>query len=158
MPNNQNEVNTKDKDMRVITQLLIIGIPFLGILTLTSCKDDDVTPATEEIVFNEADKSFIQRLELFYYGESINIWEESKRIVGIDGGVEYEIFQPEKYEGTDFVNVTFNLNGDAYADFNNLNFKLKVDMSKQSVDEIEEVLIDGGYLSSTNLILMLGDW
>ena len=152
-------MNLKLEDMSVTTRLLIFGIPFLGIITLTSCKkDDDVKPASEVIVINETQKSFIQGLELFYYGESINILEESKRIVGADGAVAYEIYQPEKYDGTDFVTVTFHLNGATYADFNNLNFKLKVDMSKQSVDEIEEVSLDGEYLSATNLILMLGDW
>ena len=144
--------------MKVTNQIVLLGIPFFMILTLVSCKDDEVTPAAEVIAAAEAQKSLVRSLELFYYGESINIWEESKRIVGIDGGVEYTIYQPEKYDGTDYVYVTFNLNGDAYADFNNLNFKLKVDMSKQSVDEIEEVLRDGEHLSATNLILMLGDW
>ena len=144
--------------MKVMKQVVLLGIPFFMILALASCKDDEVRPSTEVIVVGEAQKSFIQSLELFYYGESINIWDESKRIVGIDGGVQYAIHQPEKYDGTDYVNVTFNLNGDAYADFNNLNFKLKVDMSKQSVDEIEEALLDGEHLSATNLILMLGDW
>ena len=144
--------------MKVTKQLLLCGIPFLLILTLASCKNDDDADPTEIIVIDGAENSFIQSLELFYYGESINIWEEANRIVGIDGDVEYTIFQPEKYDGTDYVNVTFNLNGDAYAEFSNLDFKLKVDMSKQSVDEIEEVLLDGDYLSATNLILMLGDW
>ena len=144
--------------MKVLKQLILFGIPFFTIIFFSACQKDDVTPTTEVIQIDGGEKSFIQSLELFYYGRNINIWEESQRIVGIDGGVEYEIFQPETYEGTDYVNVTFNLNGDAYADFNNLNFKLKVDMSKQSVDEIEEALLDGEYLSSTNLILMLGDW
>ena len=144
--------------MKVTKQLLLCGLPFLWILTLASCNNDDDAAPTEIIVIDEAGKSFIQSLELFYYGESINIWEESNRITGVDGDVEYTIFQPEKYDGTDYVNVIFNLNGDASAEFNNLNFKLKVDMSKQSVDEIEEVLLDGEYLSATNLILMLGDW
>ena len=144
--------------MKVTRQLLLCGLPLLWILTLASCNNDDDAELTEIIVIDEAGESFIQRLELFYYGESINIWEESNRIVGVDGDVEYTIFQPEKYDGTDYVNVVFNLNGDDSAEFNNLNFKLKVDMSKQSVDEIEEVLLDGEYLSATNLILMLGDW
>lgn len=144
--------------MKVTKQLLLCGLSFLWILTLASCNNDDDAEPTEIIVIDEAGKSFIQSLELFYYGESINIWDESNRIVGVDGDVEYTIFQPEKYDGTDYVNVIFNLNGDNSAEFNNLNFKLKVDMSKQSVDEIEEVLLDGEYLSATNLILMLGDW
>ena len=144
--------------MKVTRQLLLCGLPLLWIFTLASCNNDDDAELTEIIVIDEAGESFIQRLELFYYGESINIWEESNRIVGVDGDVEYTIFQPEKYDGTDYVNVIFNLNGDDSAEFNNLNFKLKVDMSKQAVDEIEEVLVDGEYLSATNLILMLGDW
>lgn len=148
----------KFENKEVMKQLVLFGVIFLMVITFTSCKEDDVTPTTEVIVAEEAQQSFVQGLELFYYGESINIWKESKRIVGIDGGVEYDIYQPEKYDGSDYVNVTFNLNGDAYASFNNLNFKLKVDMSKQSVDEIEEALVDGEYMSATNLILMLGDW
>lgn len=138
-------------------QLVTFGLLILVILVVSSCKDEEVNPPAE-IILLDSEKSLILSLELFYYGKNINIWDESKRIVGTDGNVEFTLHQPEKYDGTDYVNVTFNLNGDAYSDFNNLNFKLKVDMNKQSVEEIEEASLDGKYLSATNLILMLGDW
>lgn len=150
-------MDVKFKKMNVMKQLVTFGLLILAILVVSSCKDDDVNPPAE-IILLDAEKSLILSLELFYYGKNINIWDESKRIVGIDGNVEFTLHQPEKYDGTDYVNVTFNLNGDAYSDFNNLNFKLKVDMNKQSVEEIEEASLDGKYLSPTNLILMLGDW
>ena len=150
-------MNVKLKKLEVMKQLVVFCLLLLVVLIFASCKDDDVKPSTIMLA-DDLKKSLVQSLELFYYGESINIWEESKRIVGVDGGVEYEIYQPQNYDDTDYVHVTFNLNGDAYADFNNLNFKLKVDMSKQSVEDIEEALLDGEYLSATNLILVLGDW
>ena len=150
-------MDVKFKKMNVMKQLVTFGLLILVILVVSSCKDEEVNPPAE-IILLDSEKSLILSLELFYYGKNINIWDESKRIVGTDGNVEFTLHQPEKYDGTDYVNVTFNLNGDAYSDFNNLNFKLKVDMNKQSVEEIEEASLDGKYLSATNLILMLGDW
>ena len=150
-------MNVNFKKKNVMKQLVVFGLLLLVILVVSSCKDDDVNPPAE-IILLDAEKSLILSLELFYYGKNINIWNESNRIAGIDGTVEYDLYQPEEYDGTDYVNVTFNLKGDIYADFNNLFFKLKVDMNKQSVEEIEEALLDGKYLSATNLILMLGEW
>ncbi len=144
--------------MKVMKQLLLFGLPVLMVLTFSSCKEDDVNPVTPIILAEEGEKTFIKSLELYYYGKSINIWDECQRVVGEDGQVDYTVYQPKKYDKTDFVNVSFNLNANAEKEFSNVNFKLKVDMNKQSVDEIEEAFRDGEALTSTNLILMLGNW
>ncbi|MDN5211657.1 hypothetical protein QQ020_06335 [Fulvivirgaceae bacterium BMA12] len=144
--------------MKVMKQLLLFGLPVFMVLAFSSCKEDDVNPDAPILLVEEGEKTFIKSLELYYYGKSINIWDECQRVVGEDGEVDYTVYQPKKYDKTDFVNVSFNLNAAAERDFNNINFKLKVDMNKQSVDEIEEAFRDGESLTATNLILMLGNW
>ncbi len=141
----------------MMKKLRLLGLCLLTTAMLLSCKEEDPAPAQQIIVLEE-EKTFIESLELFYYGRNINIWDEATRIIGDDGNIEYSIYQPVDYDGTDMVNVSFNINADEEEKFNNLNFKLLVDMNKQAVDGIEEAFLDGESLTETNLILVLGNW
>ncbi|MDN5200176.1 hypothetical protein QQ008_02360 [Fulvivirgaceae bacterium BMA10] len=142
--------------MNNLKMLLTLSLACV-MMMVTSCKEKDAQPQPEPIII-EKELNFIEGLELFYYGKKINIWDEAHRIVGPNGKVDYEIFQPAEFDGTDFVTVTYNLNADDTAKFTNLNFVILVDMNQQSVDEILEAYKDGETLTATNLILMLGDW
>ncbi|MEO1052056.1 MAG: hypothetical protein AAFX87_15595 [Bacteroidota bacterium] len=130
---------------------------FLAIVpTLNSCNSEETSPPILQILENE--RPFIETLSLFYYGREINIWDESERLVGGDGTLEYRIFQEEDQQGTDFVTVTFFLTGGSESSFSLLNFKLLVDLNNRSVTEILGSTQDGRDLSDVNLILLLGNW
>ena len=78
------------------TTKIILGTLFASIM-LSSCYQGEVpepTPPPAPIVV-ERELTFVESLELFYYGEVINIWDNSHDAVGADGSVEYEIWQPD---------------------------------------------------------------
>ena len=127
-------------------------------LFLSSCTIEEVAPQTApEPIVLEVERGFIESLRKTFAGQDVFFFERSESIAGPGGIVEYTVFQPDDFDGTDLVQVSFAVTGGSTARFNALTYGLKVNLNNKAVSEIINVQLDGQSLSSTNLLIMLAD-
>ena len=139
------------------TLVLTLSVAFAG-LFLGSCQLEEVAPQTPPApIVLEVERGFIESLRKTFAGQDIFFQERSQVVAGPGGIVEYTVFQPEDFDGTDLVEVSFAVTGDATARFNSLTYGLKVNLNNKAVSQIVNVQLDGRPITSTNLLIMLSD-
>ncbi|MDW7691282.1 hypothetical protein R9C00_18980 [Flammeovirgaceae bacterium SG7u.111] len=100
---------------------------------------------------------FIKHLELYYYGESVDVIQSAKKLVGEKGQVHFTVKKPVDFEGTDYTAVKFKLMPAAgKSSFKLIEFSLLVNQTSGAVVDVIEAHKDRQKLDEKGLIITLG--